>query len=175
MSRVEEILRHLDAHGVAAAMIGGAALAVYGVARATLDVDLLAADAQVLDPAFWQGGTVAPPAEIRRGDDADPLLGLVRWTAAEGPVDLVVGRGRFMASIVARRVTLDAGGFRIPVVEAADLILLKLAAGGPQDLLDVRLMLEGDPGTWRATVAERVAEAPREVRESWERLSSERS
>ena len=172
MSRVEAILAFLDARGVAAAMIGGAALAVHGVARATLDIDLLTDDPRVLDPEFWTAMPADPPPEIRRGDASDPLAGVIRCNAAGDPVDLLVGRGRFISEVVARRGFIDAGGFRIPVVDAPDLILLKLSAGGPQDLLDVRLLLHGDPGNWRATVEQRIAQAPRDAQNTWKKLEA---
>lgn len=169
MSRAAEIVAYLDAHGVASAVIGGMALAVHGIARSTVDVDLLTDDARVLERSFWSGLGSAPPAEIRRGDAADPLAGVVRWDT-EDAVDLIVGRGRFASNIVGRRVFLEIGGRKLPVVQAPDLILLKLAAGGPQDLLDVRLLLHADRGEWRAAVEERIETAPMDARQVWKRI-----
>jgi hypothetical protein len=34
-------------------VIGGVALSAHGIARATLDTDVLVADPAVLDPTFW--------------------------------------------------------------------------------------------------------------------------
>ncbi|HEX4825848.1 MAG TPA: hypothetical protein VFV19_16220 [Candidatus Polarisedimenticolaceae bacterium] len=168
MTRVAGVLVHLEAQGVPAALIGGAALAAHGIARSTVDVDLYTADARVLDPSFW---AAFDPPEIRRGDALDPLAGVVRWNATE-PVDLIVGRGSLAAEIVARRQWIESDGAKLPLVEAADLILLKLVAGGPQDLLDVRLLLQADPDGWRSKVEERLSKLPREARDAWSRIAT---
>lgn len=153
----------LDRIGVGYALIGAFALAAHGHARATLDVDLLVADRRVLDPSLW------PDAEVHVGDVGDPLSGVVRL---EGPVDVVVIAGTWAAGIVERarassmRVTL--GGARVPVAEAADLVLLKLYAGGPLDLRDAEA-LSADPDVARVVEA-RLDAAPRGCRRSWARL-----
>ena len=56
------------------------------------------------------------------------------------------------------RVTLP-GGRRVPVVAPADLIVLKLLAGGPQDLIDVADLLNrcGDMPELEGRAAERGA------------------
>jgi hypothetical protein len=51
MSLVEEIRAILDAAGIRHALIGALALSAYGVNRATLDLDLFAADASCLEAA----------------------------------------------------------------------------------------------------------------------------
>lgn len=50
----DRVVSILNDAGVAHALIGAAALAAAGVARSTLDLDLLTLDARVLDPAFWR-------------------------------------------------------------------------------------------------------------------------
>jgi hypothetical protein len=58
---------------------------------------------------------------------------------ADRPVDVIVGRHPWQATAVARaRPDLDG----IPAVLPRDLILLKLYAGGTQDLWDVRALLD---------------------------------
>jgi hypothetical protein len=51
MSLLSRIVETLDAAGIRHAMIGALALAAYGVNRATVDVDLLVADASCLEPS----------------------------------------------------------------------------------------------------------------------------
>ena len=58
------LVDHLAAHGVPCCVIGGVALAVHGVVRYTVDVDLLTMDRAVLDAGFWRG---QPIGEIWRG------------------------------------------------------------------------------------------------------------
>ena len=63
---------------------------------------------------------------------------------------------------------LDA---RVPVVRASDLILLKLHAGGTQDLWDVKQLLDGDrDGEISHEVQSRLAEVPRGAAIAWKRL-----
>jgi len=59
------------------------------------------------------------------------------------------------------------------VVDAADLVLLKLFAGGPQDLLDVRLLLAAGAPRLRKAVEDRLDEAPASVRAQWRTLRTE--
>lgn len=100
------------------------------------------------------------------GDAADPLSGLVRYPG----VDVVVIAGAWAAGIVARAgalaVTLD--GVRVPVAEAADLVMLKLYAGGPLDLRDAELLLL-DPGVAEAAEA-RLVGSPEVCARNWGRL-----
>lgn len=170
MSLVERMLKYLASRGVPAAMIGGAALAVYGVARATIDLDFLTDDVRVLDRSFWRDFEADPPDELRRGDEDDPFAGIVRWTGGVNPIDLLVGRGPVTSEMLARRVEFEVGGVRTPVVDAPDLVLLKLAAGGPQDDLDVKLLLKNDSGKLRAALINRLSTATPAARAAWQRL-----
>lgn len=170
MNAAARVIRHLEEQGVAAALIGGLALGAHGIARATLDADILVADQAVLDPGFWTASPALGAAEIRRGDAEDPLLGVVRFAAADEPVDVIVGRGTWIAALLQRRMRIEAGGHSLPVVDQADLVLLKLFAAGPQDLLDVRLLLEADQGDLRRTIEQRLPSAPATVGTAWRRL-----
>jgi hypothetical protein len=55
VSLLFQVAAYLRDRNIPAALIGGDALAVHGVPRATLDQDLLAVDARVLDAATWTG------------------------------------------------------------------------------------------------------------------------
>ena len=173
MTLLGRTVRHLAEASSPAALIGGVALAVHGITRYTEDADLLCADPAILEDSFWEilrkEGTLI---EVRRGDFDDPLLGVVRLKeAGEKPVDVVVGRSSWHPEVLSRRRTLRVGGEELPVADAADLVLLKLEAGGPQDLLDVRLLLAGPEGeTIRADVEARLPALPSSLRESWAAL-----
>jgi hypothetical protein len=71
---------------------------------------------------------------------------------------------------VARPIRVRLHRRTVPTVDRADLVLLKLFAGGPQDLLDVRLLLAADTGGLRDMVERRLADVPRPVRTAWRRL-----
>lgn len=168
MSLLDTAISYLEERNIPTALIGGMAMAALGVARATLDFDLLVADGRVLDAGFWGAFPGSKPG-IRPGDPSDPLAGVVRWEGPSEPVDLVVVREAWKAAVLSRRTRIEWDGREIPIVEAADLVLLKLDAGGPQDLVDVRLLLESDRAL-AERVRSRLAGLPSAIRESWNRL-----
>jgi hypothetical protein len=161
------VITYLESRRVPCALIGGVALSVHGIARATLDVDLLVADPAILKRAFWAAGGALGTPEIRRGDADDPLAGIVRFARRREPVDVLVGRGLWTRKILTRRQHLQIGRTSLPVVDRADLVLLKLFAGGPQDLLDVELLLAADAGDLAEAVQKRVREAPPAAQRRW--------
>ena len=55
----------------------------------------------------------------------------------------------------------------VPVVTTSDLILLKLYAGGPQDLWDIEQLLADADGEVRGEVDLRVRALPLECRQQW--------
>jgi hypothetical protein len=65
MNAVARVLDYLEAHGVTGALIGGIALSAHGIARATLDADILVADPVVLDRAFWKVPLLTGPPTVR--------------------------------------------------------------------------------------------------------------
>jgi len=139
MSLLEEVSSVLEAAGIRHALIGALALSVYGVNRATVDLDLFAADASCLRPELWTDlGNRGITVDVRKGDATDPLAGVVRFKApGENPLDVVVGKFAWQTRLL-ERAELIHGTF---VVRAADLILLKLYAGGLQDAWDVQQLL----------------------------------
>jgi hypothetical protein len=164
IARVGDLLRR---SGVPYALIGAGALAVHGVSRSTLDQDLLATDSRVLADEFWsalQGAT----AEVRVGDRDDPLAGVVRIAQpGERDVDVVVGRQAWQNDAITRAMIVQTD-FQIPVVRAADLILLKLYAGGTQDMWDIeQLLAAGDAASLCADVERSLAALPARSRELW--------
>ena len=155
------------------ALIGAAALGVHGVARSTSDLDLLVADRGALDAARWMPLRAAGCAvDLRLGDAWDPLVGVVRVRRGKStPIDVVVA-GAWVSPILARAGKLapvTLGGASIPVVAAADLVILKLYAGGPLDLHDVEALLAVDPAT-EALVVAGLASVPEGCREAWEHV-----
>jgi hypothetical protein len=148
-------------------------MAAHGVSRSTGDVDLLTLSIECLAPDFWNDVHVLGiQADVRRGDAADPLAGVVRLTVAgDDPVDLVVGKSAWQAPIFQRAQTMEIEGVRVPIASRLDLILLKLFAGGPQDLWDVEQLLAG---THRAGLTAEVdaalAALPPSLRDTWVRV-----
>jgi len=164
---------HLASRGVAHALVGAGALAVHGVSRSTFDLDLLAVDGSVLDAAFWSAlAAQGAQVDVRPGAGDDPLRGVVRL-AQPGmrPVDLIVGRAAWQSEALARVSTTDVGGAAIPVVTRADLALLKLFAGGPQDAWDLhQLLASGERGALVAEVEGRLGRLPPEAAALWRKV-----
>lgn len=159
------LARLLDERGVRFCVIGAVAMAAHGWARYTADLDLLTMDGRVLDAAFWSG--IAVP-EIEVGEPQDPLAGLVRWTA-EPAHDLLVGRGYAMQLAVDSAQPHARLGCRVATPLAT--VLLKLEAGGPQDLLDILTFVEArralDGAPFLEEAASHVAQLDADARATW--------
>ncbi|HET8775482.1 MAG TPA: hypothetical protein VFP80_16900, partial [Thermoanaerobaculia bacterium] len=137
MTLLADVVAHCEQRNVQVALIGAAAMTLYGVSRTTFDTDLLAVDRAVLRSELW--ADFPDIADVRKGDFDDPLAGVVRIKrGGERTVDVVVAKYRF---------------------QAGDLVLLKLFAGGPKDLLDVGMLLQADPSL-RAHVEQHLSELP---------------
>jgi hypothetical protein len=153
------------------ALIGASALAVHGISRSTLDIDLLVTDRRVLSLPFWRAVSTRAAVEVRSGDADDPLAGVVRVSASgERDVDVIVGRGRWTADVIARA-RPPVRGTGVPAVRADDLVLLKLFAGGSQDRWDIEQVLalpERDEIV--AGVDERIGQLPVAARQLWQHL-----
>jgi hypothetical protein len=173
MSLLAQVASILRAAEIRFALIGSAAMAAHGVGRSTLDQDLLAVDTACLEPAFWKdlreaGVTV----EIRKGDALDPLAGAARFEAAgERPVDLIVGKLTWQRLVVKRAMVPRGSADAIPVARAADIILLKLYAGGSQDAWDIQQILATeDRESLISEVDEDILELPAESAFLWRQV-----
>jgi hypothetical protein len=156
-------------------VIGAAAMAARGVSRGTRDVDLLAVATDCLTEATWHDARSAGvDVRIRRGDPDDPLAGVVRFTVpGEAPVDLVVGKAAWQADILRRAIETSLVDVTVPIVTAADLILLKLYAGGPQDAWDIAQLVSGpDARAITPAVDAEIGRLPSECRELWDRIKT---
>ncbi len=167
MTLGDRVAAVLDTARIAHALIGATALAAAGVARSTFDLDFLTTSMQALDAAVWHGlRDAGVDVEIRRGDVDDPLAGVVRVSASgERPVDLIVGRFEWQRRAVERARLLSTGA---RVVLPRDLVLLKLYAGGTQDVWDVRQLLNALTDVPLASEVEAdLSDLPPAARELW--------
>jgi hypothetical protein len=96
----------------------------------------------------------------------DPLGGVVRIEApAERPVDVIVGKLAWQARAVSRAHRPGAGP---AIAQPRDLVLLKLYAGGTQDLWDIRELLRLPEGAALETaVQEDLEDLAPFMRERW--------
>lgn len=133
----------LESRRVPYAVIGGLAVAAWGVPRATEDIDLLAdvSPSPEIDAALRAAGF---DLEWRRGGADDPVPLLLRLRSASGPeIDVVSATRAWEREMLGRSVRVRLpGSLKTPVVAVEDLIVLKLLAGGPGDLADVAELLE---------------------------------
>ncbi len=175
MSVLEGVVTVLSREGIPFAVAGATAMAFHGVSRSTADIDLLVTDPRCLDEALWTlireaGATV----EIRKGDPADPLAGVVRFHR-EGEIDLDVfaGKYRWQEEMFSRSMVVRFAALELPVVDVPDLILLKLFAGGAQDAWDIIQLLHAHPGeSVRTSVEAVLSRLPRDCRDLWDRVKS---
>lgn len=170
---IEPVQHILVSLGVPYALIGAHAMAARGYPRFTLAVDLLTTDSRVLDRSIWielerQGATV----DCRRGDEDDPLAGVVHILLADqSDIDIVVGKWPWETRVVERAETMTVAGVELAVPRTSDLILLKLAAGGYLDRHDAAALLQlGDREALIREVDESIGEVYPDVRELWREL-----
>ena len=166
LARVSEVLK---AKGIPHVLIGASALTIHGVNRSTLDVDLFTVDRACLDPRTWDAlSSEGVGVEVRKGDLDDPLAGVVRFELdPELPLDVVVGKHLWQRRAIERAKAAIFMDLEVPVLRGADLILLKLYAGGPQDAWDIQQLLMGPE---RASLIEEVENDLRDLPERASRL-----
>ncbi|MEO8678741.1 MAG: nucleotidyltransferase [Vicinamibacterales bacterium] len=165
-----DVGRHLNSRQVPWAVIGATALASYGVARSSLDVDLLVTDRRCLDPGFWTPLAGLGTIDVRRGDHDDPLAGVVRVSNEAVAIDIIVGRHAWQEQVLARATPKQLAQWEGPVVTKTDLVLLKLFAGGSQDKWDIEQLLAGDPAL-AAAVSASVEVLPQDAQRLWRELN----
>lgn len=120
------------------ALIGGLAVSAWSPPRATMDVDLLVlAKTENLDHLVQALCDAGMNAELRRGGFDDPVPFLIRADF----LDIVVATKKYEAEAVEQSIAVNIAGRDIPVASPEYLIILKLKAGGPRDLLDVKELL----------------------------------
>jgi hypothetical protein len=169
MNVIEAVSGVLESIGAPYALIGGRAVGARGYPRMTLDYDFLTSDARVLQRETWKrlqeaGATIDP----RKGDFDDPIAGVVHIAFADGvEADVLLAKWKWESEIIERAEPLDVGGPVVPVPLTSDLILLKLAAGGPIDLQDVVALVAMDRETLIREVDEKVDRVLPDVSAAW--------
>jgi hypothetical protein len=144
---LKDLTQALDVGAVDYALCGGVALAIHGVPRATQDIDLLVRPEDLvrlretaracgfvlesLPMDFASGITIQRFTKLIEGQ---PLM--LDALLVGGPIE-GAWQGRQSAEIE---------GGRVRVVSREDLLAIKLAAGRPQDLVDVQRLQEAHRG-----------------------------
>lgn len=152
-------------------------MAVHGVSRSTRDIDILAVEVRCLNRETWEAlEREGIAVTVRQGDADDPLAGVVRLAGpGQAMLDVIVGRSAWQSGVLERTDVGEIDGVSVPVAAAADLVLLKLYAGGSQDAWDIEQLLAG-PG--RAALVAAVEAAlpglPDDARRLWARIVGSR-
>lgn len=141
------IVGELEQLEVPYALIGALAMAPHNVIRATEDVDvLIGRSAPKIGDLASRLQSLGYKLEVSKASFDDPLGGViivqVPTSSGEFPCDLIFPARGWQASAVKNAVAVQMEGFSVRVVRAHDLFLLKLYAGGPQDLLDAAQLYE---------------------------------
>lgn len=146
---LQRVVRALDQARIPYAILGGLAVRVYAIPRFTSDIDLMIDLDRADIPRLWQSLESAgcEVSETFRSGWLDEVSGLplihvtmpVQKSWIE--VDLFLAECGFQRSIMERRKTIDTPAGPMSFASPEDLILLKLLAGRPKDLIDVQDIL----------------------------------
>ena len=131
------------------AIMGGIAVRAHGIPRPTYDVDFtLAVPRERLATLFAaiQELGYAIPEQYSRGrvDDVGgmPLVKVRLYLEGRGiDADVFLAETDFQQEVLSRRIKAEVEGRRLDVVTPEDLILFKLVASRPRDLIDVQDVL----------------------------------
>lgn len=145
LNRLQDVFASLSRHDVRYLVIGGIAVVLHGVPRATFDLDILI-DAtpdnarrllQALVDAGLGTATLTTPDEVL-ANEITVFKDRVR-------IDVQTSTpGLSFADAWPRRAVMEFRGQPFDVVSRTDLIAAKRAAGRPVDLDDVRQLLASD-------------------------------
>ncbi len=148
-----ELFRKLEAAKIRYMLVGGLAMNLHGVPRATMDVDLvLALDVQNLKSflALADALQLKPVAPVSLGGLLDPVQ-RKKWTEEkymiafalrppdiQGPtVDVLIDPPMDIEKVLTRVIWRDVQGVRIPLISVEDLIQLKEKSNRLQDRSDI--------------------------------------
>ncbi len=149
------ILSLLEASGSGGVVIGGVAAATLGQPRFTHDIDLCAALTSEELPGFY----AAAAARGLQPRTADYIafsklhrMILLRDVERNTDVDISMAALPFEFEAIARALSVDMEGLKVPIVSPEDLIIMKAVAKRPQDREDIARVLDSHPGVDLARV-----------------------
>lgn len=141
-----DIVDLLHQLGVPCAIVGALAVSYYGIPRSTTDGDA----------TIWLSGTgksakdvtaalvnTGYQAKLSLGDLEDPIQGvIVIKDLHENKADLLIGVRGMDPEVVNRCISTTLLDSPVRILGLEDLVAMKVFAGGPQDLEDVRGILQ---------------------------------
>lgn len=156
MINLISLIDALSDHDVRYLVVGGVAVALHGVERSTIDLDLIV-DFETDNVKRFMGVLQAlgyrPKIPVKPELFADPKK-RKEWIKKKGMVvfsfchkdqmldviDVFVYHPKPFVEMERRKKNIKAGRFVIPIVSIDDLIYMKKEAGRKQDLSDVRVL-----------------------------------
>lgn len=146
---IHDLVRIFDSLGLPYAIMGGIAVRAHGIPRPTYDVDFTLAVprerlSELFDAIAHCGYTI--PEQYARGwvDSVGgmPLVKVRLFLDGRSvDADMFIVETPFQREVISRRVTAEIDGLEVSLVSAEDLILFKVVAGRPRDLLDIQDVL----------------------------------
>jgi hypothetical protein len=144
-----EIVEILNSNQIEYAVMGGLAVKAYAIPRNTKDVDVtvsISVDEVPALIAILRKHDFEVTESSQRGwldrVAGMPVMKVIRYHEGKAiEVDLFIAETEFQRSVISRRRTYDTPEGTFDFVSAEDLVLLKLVASRPRDLLDVQDVL----------------------------------
>lgn len=147
-----EVVDSFEAEKVSYALVGGYALALHGVVRATMDVDfiltLTQSDFEAAERALARIGLksrlpIRAQDVIKMRKEYIEKRNMVAWSFVDysnpsRQVDLLITKD--LKKVKTQKISV--GGRKIVVATAQELLKMKEEAGRPQDLLDIQNLKE---------------------------------
>ena len=147
--------------GIPYAVVGALAVSFYGVPRATADAGSVVWMRNTGKSALDLRDSLTTSGyrtELKQGDIDDPILQSIRAEDEyQNRIDLLLGIRGMDPDAVHRCVSPTLFGSTLQIIAPEDLIGMKIFAGGPQDLEDVRGILQVSRERLDADLLRRVA------------------
>ena len=131
----------------------------WGAVRATADLDfwvVLFQDTSLEDVA-QEIKRISSVCEIRRGDSDDPVPALIDSVIEGVSVQFILAIREWEKEFIESSIDVDIENSSVSILGLEELIILKIWAGGPQDLYDAKRLLAFNPDR------ERVAKRARQI------------
>ena len=142
-------------------IIGGIAVSLLSRPRTTQDIDALA----LLDPSHWEnflkkGLQFGFETRIKNALPfaRENRVLLLRHRKSGVDIDISFGNLPFEEESVKRRIFQKVGLLQIPLPTPEDIIIMKMVAHRPQDMVDVKTILQTHPGLDRKRIQKWVKE-----------------
>jgi len=128
-------------------LIGGVAVSSWGAIRATADLDFWVVLLQNLsiEDVAKKIDKISSVCEIKKGDIDDPVPALIDSVIDGVSVQFILAVREWEKDFIQSAVHIDLENATVNILGLEELIVLKIWAGGPQDLYDAKRLLALNP------------------------------